>query len=301
MHPTSRRDFLKQTVLFSSAAIATGRAGKPQAVVTGKPRATIQLGLVTYLWAKDWDLSTLIERCEKSGILIVDLRTTHAHGVEPSLSAEERREVKKRFQDSPVKLFGLGSNQQFDYPDRSELRKAVETVKAFVKLSHDVGGSGVRVKPNDLPKGVAPEKTIEQIGKTVNLVAAYASDYGQQIRLECHGQCAPPPIMKQIIDYADRSNAVLLWNSNPQDLQGQGLKYNFNLLKSRLGPALHVRPLDSRDYPFQELIKLLVETDYVGWACLEASGTPSDPIRALIDQRELLAGMIAKAQVERLG
>ena len=86
--------------------------------------------------------------------------------------------------------------------------------------------------------------------------------------------------MKQIIDYADRSNAVLLWNSNPQDLQGQGLKYAFNLLKSGLGPALHVRPLDSRDYPYQDLIKLLVGMDYVSSVCLEASGAPPDPIRA---------------------
>jgi sugar phosphate isomerase/epimerase len=301
MRPASRRSFLKQTIVLSSAAIAAGPAGKTQRAVSGRPGSQIQLGLVTYLWAKDWDLPTLIERCEKSGVLMVDLRTTHAHGVEPSLSAEKRKDVKKRFEDSPVKLLGLGSNQQFDYPDPSELRKAVETVKAFVKLSHDVGGSGVRVKPNDLPKGVAPEKTIEQIGKTVNLAAAYAADYGQQIRLECHGQCAPPPIMKQIIDYADRSNAVLLWNSNAQDLQGQGLKYNFNLLKKRLGPALHARPLDSRDYPYEELIRLLVGMDYIGWVCLEASGTPSDPVRALIEQRELLAGMIAKAQAERLG
>jgi len=46
----------------------------------------MRLGLVTYLWGKDFDLPTLLDVCEKSGALGVEVRTEHAHGVEPSLS-----------------------------------------------------------------------------------------------------------------------------------------------------------------------------------------------------------------------
>ena len=45
----------------------------------------MQLGLVTYQWGADWDLPTLIKNCEKTGFRGVELRTTHKHGVEPSL------------------------------------------------------------------------------------------------------------------------------------------------------------------------------------------------------------------------
>lgn len=54
----------------------------------------MNLGLVTYQWGKDWDLPTLLANCEEAGLLGVELRTEHAHGVETSLSAQERKEVK---------------------------------------------------------------------------------------------------------------------------------------------------------------------------------------------------------------
>ena len=43
--------------------------------------------------AAGWDLDTLIRACKASGFEAVELRTTHAHKVEPSLSADDRREV----------------------------------------------------------------------------------------------------------------------------------------------------------------------------------------------------------------
>ena len=50
--------------------------------------------MVTYNLGRNWDLETLIAHCEETGFAGVELRTTHAHGVEVSLSAAERTEVK---------------------------------------------------------------------------------------------------------------------------------------------------------------------------------------------------------------
>ena len=61
-----------------------------------------------------------------------------------------------------------------------------EATKAFVKLSNDVGGSGVKVKPNSFHQGVEREKTIAQIGQSLNTLGAFAADYGQEIRIEVH-------------------------------------------------------------------------------------------------------------------
>jgi hypothetical protein len=57
-----------------------------------------------------------------------------------------------------------------------------------------------------------------------------------------------------------------------------------------------VRELESSDYPYQELLKLLVSMDYDGWVMLESSTEPADPVAALAAQRELFAKMVAKAQ-----
>ena len=45
----------------------------------------MQLGIVTYNIAKDWDLPTILSRLEKLGYAGVELRTTHAHKVEVDL------------------------------------------------------------------------------------------------------------------------------------------------------------------------------------------------------------------------
>lgn len=288
----SRRSFLVTTGLASCAVWTAGRAA------WGAPGEKMRLGLVTYLWGRDWDLPTLIANCEKSGMEGVELRTQHAHKVEPNLSADERAEVRKRFADSSVVLVGLGTNQDYHHPDQAVLRKSIEDTKAFIKLSHDVGGLGIKVKPNDLPKNVPPEKTIAQIGEALNEVAAFGADYGQKIRLEVHGGCARLPIMKQIMDVATHPNVGVCWNSNAEDLQGEGLEYNFNLVKNRLADTVHVRELNLGDYPYQELMNLFVGMDYAGWILLECRTDPPDRVAALKEQREVWRRMIAAAQAK---
>ncbi len=292
----TRRDFLKQSMYFGTAAFAAGHTDKLFAMISAEPKTRMKFGLVTYLWGKDWDLPTLIANCEKTKLFGVELRTQHAHGVEANLDAQKRSEVKKRFEDSPVTLVGLGTNFDFHHTDRKNLEKNIEEAKQYIRLSHDVGGSGVKVKPNNIPPDVPREKTIEQIGKSLNELGRFAADLGQQVRLEVHGQCAPLPIIKAIMDVADNPNVGVCWNCNPEDLQGQGLEYNFNLVKGRFGDTVHVRELNMGDYPYQELINLLAAMDYSGWVLLEARTDPQDKIAALNEQREVWNQMLVKAQ-----
>jgi sugar phosphate isomerase/epimerase len=292
----TRREFLKQSVFVGAGALLAGPLDKALLMAATLPGAKMKFGLVTYLWGRDWDLPTLIANCEKTKVLGVELRTQHAHGVEANLSAQQRREVRKRFQDSPVTLLGPGTNFAFHHVDPARLKEDIEGAKQYIRLSYDVGGSGVKVKPNNLPREVPHEKTIEQIGKSLNELGRFGAGYGQEIRLEVHGACAPLPIIKRIMDVADHPNVGVCWNCNPQDLQGQGLEHNFNLVKDRFGATVHIRELNVGDYPYQKLMNLLVAMDYDGWILLEARTKPEDRIAALIEQRELWQEMVAKAQ-----
>jgi len=292
---STRRAFLKDSILCSVGLAASGSLGQLASAMASP--ASLRLGLVTYLWGQDWDLATLIANCEKSGVLGVELRTQHAHGVEASLSAAERRRVKAQFADSGVTLVGLGTNFDFHHPDKDRLAASIKGAKDYVKLSYDCGGSGVKVKPNDLPKGVPYEKTIQQIGESLNEVGEFAASYNQKIRVEVHGRnTSSLPVMKAIMDVATHPNVGVCWNSNSQDLEGEGLTYNFNLVRPRFSDTVHVRELNIGDYPYQELIDLFVATDYKGWILLEARTKPKDRVQALIEQREVFAQMVARAK-----
>ena len=288
-----RRRFLRQSLRLGGAALLAGPLGLPAAQAAEKPNVKMSFGLVTFLWADDWDLPTLIANCQKARVFGVELRTGHEHGVELSSSKPQRAEVKKRFEDSPVTCVGLGSNERFDNPDAAMLKTAIEQTKAFVKLSYDVGGSGVKVKPNNFHKGVPREKTIEQIGKSLNDLGRFAGDYGQQIRLEVHGGCCELPTIKQIMDVADNPHVGVCWNSNQKDLQGKGLEYNFNLVKKRFGDTAHVRQLDGRQYPYAKLMNLFVQMGYDGWILLEGHGHPKNRVQALVAQRKIWEKLVS--------
>lgn len=289
---------IDRKAFLQNLSIAAGATLLPDFTHAGplfwkKPK--MQLGFVTYLWGKDWDVPTLIKNLSDTHINGVELRVEHAHKVMPDLTADQRKEVKKQFADSPVKIVGLGTNQQYDYPDLEKLKSSIERTKEFIRLSADVGGTGVKVKPNALHKEVPTEKTLEQIGLALHGLAAYAADFGQQLRLEVHGEETQElPNIRKIMDYADHRNAKICWNCNKQDLNGQGFQYNFDLVKKYVGDTCHVRELDRTDYPYPELIDNLAKMDYKGWVLLECHTNPDDKITALKQQREVFDKMMAK-------
>src|SRR5665648_835844 len=87
----SRRNFIQKSIV-GGIALATIN---PLSAWAKSEKPSMKLGLVTYQWAKDWDLPTLIANCVQTDVLGVELRTEHAHGVETKINAAQRAEVKK--------------------------------------------------------------------------------------------------------------------------------------------------------------------------------------------------------------
>ncbi len=287
----TRRHFL--TTLLGSSA--TGFLAAQEAKLNYKGE-NIQYGLVTYMWAADWDLPTLIANCEQAQVLGVELRIEHAHKVEPILTAPQRAEVRKHFEDSPVEVLGMGTNAEFHSADAAQVQKHLATAKDYIKLSHDIGGSGVKVKPNALPKEVPVEKTLEQIGKSLAELGDYALGFGQEIRLEVHGGVCDLGHIKTIMEVAARDNVRVCWNSNDEDLKGEGIAANFAKVQSFLGKTTHIREVNEGKYPYDQLAKLLVEADYEGWVLLEARTKPADRVAALAEQKKLFMDLVTAAR-----
>lgn len=270
--PVNRRDFLQ----YSAAAVCLGSLS---AMAGSGPSSKLKLGLVTYNWGKNWDVPTIIRNCAETEFAGVELRSTHKHGVEIGLNSQQRADVRKQFQDSSVELVGLGSACEYHSADPAVVKKNIEETKAFVRLCQDVGGSGVKVRPNGLPSEVPVEKTLEQIGRSLNEVGRYAQEFGIQIRVEVHGRgTSEIHHMKTIMDVADHPAVAVCWNCNPTDLNGDGLQKNYQSLKHRMG-TIHIHDLTNDQYPWTELFPLLKETQaesFTGWTLLEDGNVPKD-------------------------
>lgn len=290
---TSRRQFLTTTALSCSVAAISPRffAAEKKApekkssakkaehsFVTGKSQ--MKLGMVTFNLGKSWDIPTIINNCTESGFQGVELRATHAHGVEVSLDKTERAEVKKRFADSPVALASMGSAFDYHTPDQAKLRQDIEATKEYILLSHDVGSTGVKVRPNALPPEVPVEKTLEQIGRSLREVGEFARNHGQQIRLEIHGTgTSLLPNIKKIMDVADHPAVGVCWNTNQNDLAGAGFDANFDMVKDKMF-TVHLRDLYVEEYPFRRMFQRLKEIGFKGFTFAEIPES-SDGVRVM--------------------
>lgn len=268
---------------FIAGAIASGAAvtlGQCESLAESARADRMRLGSVTYNIAKDWDVPTIIKNFEATGFEGVELRTTHAHGVEVGLPHEKRVEIRQRFADSKVELMGLGSVFEFQMPDQAQLRRMIDGCKEYIVLARDVGATGVKVRPNGLPKDVPVEKTLEQIGRALGELAPFAADHGQQLRLEVHGAgTSLLPNIRKILDVADHKNVGVCWNSNQTDLEGKGFDYNFDLVKDRIF-SVHMRDLYLEEYPFAKMLARLNGIGFKGF-CLAEIPESSDPLRVM--------------------
>jgi sugar phosphate isomerase/epimerase len=281
MNITRRNLFKSGAVVLAAGAWGGSEAWSAQTSTTpAVAKSRMHLGLVTYNLAKDWTVDTIIHNCEETGFEGVELRTSHAHGVEVNLTPKSRAAIRDRFRDSKVQLMGLGSTFEYHTPDQAKLRKDIEATKEYILLAQDVGAGGVKVRPNGLPKEVPVQKTLEQIGQSLREIGEFGKDHGVQIRLEVHGPGSSLlPNIKTIMDVANHPNVGVCWNSNQSDLEGAGFDANFDSVKDKIF-SVHMRDLYLEEYPFRKLLARLNQSGFNGF-CLAEIPESKDPVRVM--------------------
>lgn len=287
----TRRSFLAST-LGATAAMTT-LAHRSNTARAADPASSdrLRLGLMTYNLARDWDLDTVIKNCTETGIEHVELRTTHAHGVETTLSKADRERVRKRLEDSGLK-WSLASGFAYHWDDPAKVRENIEGTKEYTLLARDIGALGIRVFPNGLlaDQGIPEEKTIEQIARSAAEAARFAADYGVEIRLENHGRGTNRVmVVKRILDAADCPQLYMIWNCDRSDVEEPGLEANFNSVKERIR-TVHLHELCDPAYPYRKLFALLRQHGYRGYCDAEVSAS-AEPIRFLQYYRALFLAL----------
>jgi sugar phosphate isomerase/epimerase len=318
MGKSGRRSFLKSGLLglagFGSVRRAAGaKAEEPKESGTPPP---FKLGLVTYELAKNWDVETIIKNGETTGFEAVELRTTHKHGVELSLSRTQRTEVRKKFEGSRVRLLSLGSTCEYHYADPALVEKNIEVTRRWCELAHELGCLGVKVRPNGFVKSVPQGKTLEQIGQALIKCGDAARDSGVEIWVEVHGPGTErPPHIRRIMDISNHPAVGICWNSNDADVVNGSVKEYFELLKPWLRNC-HINelwrnpspwggavgrppeketpgfPAYGKPYPFRELFSLLRAAGYSRYTLAEVPES-CEPIRFMRYYRALWEDLAA--------
>ena len=285
-HSPSRRQFLAA----GAGAIAT--AALPPTVLAADSKPKFKLGLVTYNVPANWDLPTILKTCRDVGIAAVECRTTHKHGVEPSLGAEERQKVKKQFADAGIVFWGCGSVCEFHSEKPEVVKKNIEDCKAFCQLVADLGGKGVKIRPNGAVKGKPETESWKQIGTALQECGKAAGDLGIEICAEVHGPVSQlPKNMRAIMDNCGNKAVGVTWNSNPTDVLNGSIEEGFDLLKGFIR-SCHINDLNNDKagkYPYRDLFTRLKGIGYDRYTMCEVGKTytPEEGLKFLKEYKQM--------------
>jgi len=252
-----RREF------FVAAAVGLAAGGSSiEGAVTRTPAPPFHLGAVTYNTLKDFDVDGIIRILQGAGFEGVELRTTHKHGVEPSMGAAERTQVRLKFEASKIRLVSFGTTCRFQSPDPAERNRQLEIATSFVDLAHDTGAIGIKIQPMGFPEGVPIQTTIQNFGASLHKLGEYGAAKDVEIWVEVHGRgTSDPHNAAAIIRAADHKNVGVCWNSNDTDLVNGSVKPSFDLLQPWIR-SVHINELADERYPWRELFSLLRAARY---------------------------------------
>ena len=252
-----------QAGCITAAALASAAhaQNRPAAQKQKGTDSKMHLGIVTYNVASEWDLDTILKICRNTRMEAVEFRTGHKHGVEPTLGATQRLDLKAKLAASGLKQISLGSTCEFNSDAQDTVNKNIQSCADFVTLAKSIGARAVKVRPNGLVKGLTPEQSFEQIGKALARCGKFAEDNGVEIWMEVHGgPTQMPAAAHSIMQACGHKNVGLTWNSNHTEIEKGSVKAAFELLQPWIR-CCHITELWN-DYPWRELFGLLKKSGY---------------------------------------
>jgi sugar phosphate isomerase/epimerase len=170
---------------------------------------------------------------------------------------------------------------EFHAADQAVVRRNVEDCKKFIGLVKDLGGRGVKVRPNGVPAGADHARTFEQIGRALAECGRAAADAGVEVWVEVHGAVtAVPKNTKAILDACGHPAVGVTWNSNGTDLDAdKSIAANFELLRPFI-KSCHINDLENDrrgTYPYRDLFRRLAASGYDRYTLCEV-GRSYDPV-----------------------
>jgi len=204
-----------------------------------------------------------------TGCAGIEFRTGNIfpHGIEVSLTPEQRKEKRRIFEDKYLEVSCLNSQFELHNPDAGKRRKVVEDIGRMAELAGDLNCPFVRVFGNIIPEGLDARECVKYVGEGLGEAAELAAQYGVDILLEMHGQYNFWGYALSALQYANRQNTGILYNCDARDLVGGSMRETFSRVKKYV-KHVHMHDFD-KGYPYLQLFEELVRMGYEGYVSAE--------------------------------
>ena len=203
---STRRDFLRSTTL----------AGLAFATASFDFKKYTPLLSFSTLGCPDWSFETILNFAVENGYGGVELR-----GIKRQLdlttcpefnSKENILATRTLLAGKKIKLVDLGASAGMHHADPTERKKNLDEAKRFIQLAEQLNCPYTRVFPNNFPKGVEKNKTMDLIVQGLRELGDYAKDTNVTVLMETHGDVIHTEDIEQIMKSVGHPHVGLGWD-----------------------------------------------------------------------------------------
>jgi sugar phosphate isomerase/epimerase len=285
----------------------------------------VHLSLTT-LGCPAWGVERVFSEASRMGYQGVELRCLEGRTIAPDLSAEVRREIRRRAAQSGCPVVALGASSAFSSPDPEERRRQEEDLRGMVALAAEIGAPMVRAYGGGWPRryerdeareyggsfpaGAAEDEVCDRIAESVWRVVPAARAAGVLVVLETHDGLSSARRMRKVLDRLDTPQVQALWDVLHPTRVGETPEEVWGLIGDRVrhvhfkdafrGPDGRWRAaMDGEGHvPQRRCLQVLRGAGYAGWLTLEWEKywepEIAEPEAALPRKLEIVRGWLAE-------
>jgi sugar phosphate isomerase/epimerase len=222
-------------------------------------------------------LGQVLDLAKRYGYDGVEPRLTskHGHGIETSMSPEEREQTRERAHDSGIRLSCLATSLRFAVPSAEE--QTVEEAGSIIDLAGDLGCPCIRVFGGDYGDETDESGAVDQAVKGLRAVADHAGRRGVVLALETHDRFTDPEVVANIIRRADHPSVAVNWDvMHPVRQSRYSVEQAYDILKQWIAhvhvhdgstslETLQVLPMGTGQIDHRTAVRLLAKDGYNGF------------------------------------
>lgn len=228
------------------------------------------------------DLDGMIEVAIRYGYEGIEPRldSGHAHGIEVEITAERRGWIRDLMDASGVELACLATS--LTYADPARTGDMIRQTHERIDLAGDLAVPVIRVFGGKIPDGMAREKAIDLLIRSLSEVADHAERRGVTICVETHDDWCDPTHLAMVLKYVDSPSVAANWDiMHPVRTANVTMDEAFDALKPWIR-HLHIHdggkaapgllPIGTGEIDHRRALELLAEIEYEGFVSGEWIG-----------------------------
>ena len=207
MKPSNRKEFLQTSAVLVAMAIAGSAFDS---------KKKIPLLSFSTLGCPDWTFEQIIDFAASNHFNGIEIR-----GIQRELELTKCKEfstpenilaTSKLMKEKGLHFSDLGSSAAMHHKDATERQKNLDEAKRFIDLAQKIQCPYIRVFPNNLPKDVERNTSIDLIIQGLMELGEYAKGSDVKVLLESHGELVHVADLQKIMRAAANPHVGLVWD-----------------------------------------------------------------------------------------